>query len=165
VRGERSHSVEDTQGVVVACVVLTFGSLARCAPAAALCESEGLIDAPLARGCCGIQGDQWQRLMDADTRDALEQALRLLESIHSRPVNVAVEAGSSVTEALQQAAGRWACDVVAVSRKRRPWSGGLSRRGVKALRRSLDLEVVELGNNAGKLEWSCLAGSSAALRG
>jgi nucleotide-binding universal stress UspA family protein len=141
--------------------------------AAALCESAGarlsvvlpVVDAPLAGGCCGIQGEHWQRLMHADTRDALERARRLLESIHSRPVNVAVEAGSSVTEALQQAARRWACDVVAVRRKRRPWSGGLSRRRVKALRRSLDLEVIELGNSPGSLVSFRLAGPSGALRG
>jgi nucleotide-binding universal stress UspA family protein len=103
-----------------------------------------VVDGPVADGCCGIQGEHWQRLTDEDARRALAHAVRLLDDRGSPAMNVAVEAGASIAEIAQQAAMRWECDLVAVRRKPRPWSGGLSRRRVKALRRSLDCELIEL---------------------
>lgn len=121
--------------------------------AATLCEEVGqqlsvvlpIVDAPVADGCCGIQGEQWRRLTDEATRDDLERAVRFLESLGCRPVHVGIEAGSTIPDVVERAAVRWSCDAVAISPKRRPWSMvGLSRRRLRELRRSLKCEVVEL---------------------
>jgi hypothetical protein len=49
-------------------------------------------------------------------------------------------------EIARRAAARCACDVIAVTAKRHPWSsGGLSRRQLKWLRHAEPREVIEFG--------------------
>jgi hypothetical protein len=129
--------------------------------AAALSHSAGarlsvvlpVVDAPVPDGCCGIQGQHWQRLMDEDSRVALESAVRRLESLDCRVANAAIEAGDSLADIVQRSVTSWGCDVVAVSLKRRPWStGGLSRRGLQALRHSVTGAIVELPGSVGDVE-------------
>ena len=121
--------------------------------AADLCEASGalisvvlpVVDGPLPKGCCGVQGDHWLRLMNEAMQDGLVGAVAQLAAFGCRPEDAAVEAGPSVTQIVYQAASRRGCDVVAVGRKRRPWSaGGLSRRQLNKLRRGTTLDVVEL---------------------
>jgi len=62
------------------------------------------------------------------------------------PANAAVEVGPSVPEIARRAAARCACDVIAVTARRHPWSsGGLSRRQLKRLRHAEPREVIEFG--------------------
>jgi nucleotide-binding universal stress UspA family protein len=118
----------------------------------ALCSARGarlsvvlpMVDAAVPRGCCGIQGDHWQRIIDQDARNALTRTARRLTSLGARPEHVALEAGPSIPEVVEQAATRWDCTIVAVAGKRRLWSAGLPRRQLKALRRSGGRELVEL---------------------
>jgi hypothetical protein len=130
-------------------------------PAAALSHRAGarlsvvlpVVNAPIPDGCCGIQGRQWQRMVDEDSRAALRSAVRLLESLECRPVNAALELGDSLASIVQGCVTRWGCDVVAVSPKRRAWStGGVSRGGLEELRRSVRCAVVELGRRVGDVE-------------
>jgi hypothetical protein len=129
--------------------------------AAALSRSAGarlsvvlpVVDAPVPDGCCGIQGQQWQRLMDEESRAALEGAVRRLESLDCPVANAAIEVGDSLADVVQRCLTGWGCDVVAVSPKRRPWStGGLSRHGLEALRDNVTGAVVELRGSAGDVE-------------
>jgi hypothetical protein len=109
-----------------------------------------VLDTPVPDGCCGIQGRQWQHLMEEDERAALRSAVRRLESLDSQPAHAAIEVGDSLADIVQRCLTSWGCDVVAVGPKRRPWStGGLSRRGVEALRHGVDCAVVELSAAAG----------------
>ena len=103
-----------------------------------------MIDAAVPGGCCGIQGDHWRLIIDQDARDALRRTARLLTSLGAHPEHVALEAGSSIPQVIEQAAMRWGCTIVAVAGKRLPWSGGLSRRQLKALRRVGGRKLVEL---------------------
>ena len=120
---------------------------------AGLCAESGatlsvvmpIIDATVRDGCCGIQGEQWRRIMDADSREAMRQAVRLLVSLGCPPASATIEVRPSVAEVAQRAAERCACDVVAVGGKRHPWSsGGLSRRQLDKLRQASQSEVVAL---------------------
>ena len=118
----------------------------------ALCATRGarlsvvlpVVDAAVPRGCCGIQGDHWRRIIDQDARSALRRTARLLTSLGAHPEHVALEAGPSLPEVIEQAATRWGCTIVAVAGKRRLWSVGLSRRQLKTLRRVGGRELVEL---------------------
>jgi nucleotide-binding universal stress UspA family protein len=104
-----------------------------------------VIDQPLARGCCGIQGNQWQRLMDEYSDDALRDVVRRLERLGCPPAHTAVAVGPSSADVVQRFATQWRCDVVAVAPKRWPWSTrGLPRRRLDALHRSVALPLVEL---------------------
>jgi nucleotide-binding universal stress UspA family protein len=107
-----------------------------------------VVDATVPDGCCGIQGEQWRRLMDEDAREAMQRAVRLLQGLGCAPVNVALEVGPSVAAIAQQAAARFGCDVVAVSRRRWPWSTGLSRRQAEKVRRAGSSRVVELAHGS-----------------
>jgi hypothetical protein len=119
---------------------------------AALCSARGarlsvvlpMVDAAVPRGCCGIQGDHWRRIIDQDARDALRRTARHLTSLGAHPEHVALEPGPSVPEVVDQAATRWGCTIVAVAGKRRLWSAGLPRRQLRALRRRGGRELVEL---------------------
>jgi hypothetical protein len=83
--------------------------------------------------------------MDEETRDDAERVARLLGSCGRPPANVAIEAGPSIRDVVLRVAERFGCDVVAVSRKRRPWStGGIPRRLLKDLRRAAPGRVLEL---------------------
>jgi nucleotide-binding universal stress UspA family protein len=121
--------------------------------AAELCESSGaelslvlpIVDGAVPDGCCGIQGDHWRRLTDEDTRGAARRAARVLEGLGCPPVNIAVESGPSLADIAARTAARYGCDVIAVGRKRRPWStAGVSRRQVNELRAACPQHVVEL---------------------
>jgi hypothetical protein len=104
-----------------------------------------VVDAAIPDGCCGIQGEQWRRLTDEDSRDAMRHAVDLLESLGCAPANAAIEVGPSVAEIAQRAAARCGCDAIAVSAKRHAWSsGGLSRRQLERLRNAAPREVIEL---------------------
>jgi hypothetical protein len=104
-----------------------------------------VIDAAIPDGCCGIQGEQWRRLTDEDSRDAMRHAVDLLETLGCAPANAAIEVGPSVPEIALRAAGRCGADAIAVSAKRHPWSnGGLSRRQLDRLRDTEAHEVIEL---------------------
>jgi hypothetical protein len=105
-----------------------------------------VIDAAIPDGCCGIQGEQWRRITDEDSRDAMRRAVQLLDSLGCSPANAAVEVGPSVPEIARRAAARCACDVIAVTAKRHRWSSaGLSRRQLKWLRHAEPREVIEFG--------------------
>jgi hypothetical protein len=121
--------------------------------AAELCERCGadlslvlpIIDGAVPDGCCGIQGEHWRQLTDEGTRDAAQRAVQLLARLGAPPVNVAIEAGPSLAAVAGRAAVRYGCDVIAIGRKRAPWSsGGLSRRQLQALRREQSHGVLEL---------------------
>jgi nucleotide-binding universal stress UspA family protein len=121
--------------------------------AAELCEGSGaeltlvlpIVDGAVPGGCCGIQGEHWRRLTDEDTRDAAQRAVQVLEGLGCQPVNVAVEVGPSLADIAARTAARYGCDVIAIGRKRRPWSSaGVSRRQVNELRAACPQEVVEL---------------------
>ena len=137
---------------VLLCYSISTGSDTLLPAVAALCETRGarlsvvlpVIDQALPRGCCGIQGDHWRQLVDADAREALRHASRRLTSLGAQPKHVALEVGPSIPDVVAQAAARWDCTIVVAPAKRRPWSGGLSRRQVKALRRHGGRELVEL---------------------
>jgi hypothetical protein len=104
-----------------------------------------IIDDVVPDGCCGIQADHWRRLVDDDLGDAAQRAVRFLQRSGCPPVNVAVEVGPSLGDIAARTAARHGCDVIAVGRKRRPWSSaGASRRQVNELRAASRLEVVEL---------------------
>jgi sugar phosphate isomerase/epimerase len=104
-----------------------------------------VIDAAIPDGCCGVQGEQWRRLTDEDSRDALRRAVHILESLGCAPADAAIEVGPSVPEIAQRAAARCGCDAIAVSAKRHPWSsGGLSRRQLDRLRTAQPRDVIEL---------------------
>jgi len=104
-----------------------------------------VIDAAIPSGCCGIQGEHWRQITDAATRDAAQHAVELLEALGCPPANVTIEVGDSVPEIAQRTAARYACDVVAVSRKRWPWStGGMSGRQFDKLRRAVSGDVLGL---------------------
>jgi nucleotide-binding universal stress UspA family protein len=106
-----------------------------------------VVDAAVPRGCCGIQADHWRRIVDEDARDALRHATRLLTSLGADPEHIALETGPSIPEVVARAATRWDCTIVAVAGRRRLWSTGLSRRQLKALRRSAGRELIELGSS------------------
>jgi hypothetical protein len=103
-----------------------------------------MVDAAVPRGCCGIQADQWRRIIDQDARNALKRTARHLTSLGAHPEHVALEAGPSIQDVVEHTATRWDCTIVAVAGKRRLWSAGLSRRQLRALRRSGGRELVEL---------------------
>jgi nucleotide-binding universal stress UspA family protein len=108
-----------------------------------------VVDAAVPSGCCGIDGEQWRRLMDEEDQAAGQRAVRLLESFGCSPNDVAIEVGRSVPDIAREAAERRACDLVAVSRKRWPWSaGGLSRRQLRQLRRGGANAVLELSDRS-----------------
>jgi hypothetical protein len=86
-----------------------------------------VVDAAIPDGCCGIQGEQWRRLTDEDSRDAMRHAVDLLESLGCAPANAAIEVGPSVPEIAHRAAARCGCAAIAVSIKRYPWSSGACR--------------------------------------
>jgi hypothetical protein len=121
--------------------------------AAELCASAGaelslvlpIVDEAVPDGCCGIQGSHWRRLIDEDIRDAAHRAARLLEGVGCSPANVAVEVGPSLADIAARTADRFGCDVLAIGRKRRPWSiTGASRRQINELRAACSLHIVEL---------------------
>jgi nucleotide-binding universal stress UspA family protein len=121
--------------------------------AAELCARSGadlslvvpVVDGAMPDGCCGIDGEHWRRLTDEGTRDAAQRAVRLLEALGCPSRNVAIEAGPSLAEIAARAAERYGCDVIAIARKRAPWSsGGLSRRQLDKLRRGQSRSVLEL---------------------
>lgn len=102
-------------------------------------------DAAMPSGCCGIQGEQWRRLIDEDVHEAAQRAVAVLEGMGCRPTEVAIEVGPSVAETVQQAATARGCDLIAVGAKRHPWSsGGLSKRKLKKLRRAGPNDVLAL---------------------
>lgn len=102
-------------------------------------------DSTVPAACCGIGSEQWKRLTDMDSREALEGAVALLEGMDCVPVHAGIEVGPSVQAILSEAAERWDCDVVLLARKRRPWSvAGLSRRRLEDLRAGVGSEVVVL---------------------
>jgi nucleotide-binding universal stress UspA family protein len=104
-----------------------------------------IVDGAIPDGCCGIQAEHWQRLVEEDARGAAQRAVQCLEEFGCPPVNVALELGPSLAEIARRAAARYGCDVIAVGRKRPPWSSaGMSRRHVNALRAACPQEVVEL---------------------
>lgn len=103
-----------------------------------------VVDVRAADGCCGIQGDQWRRLMDEADREAGLRALDVLDRMGCRPQHVAVEVGPSLPQIAQRAAERAGCDTIAVGRRRWPWSSGLSRRRLAKLRAGTMLPVLEL---------------------
>jgi nucleotide-binding universal stress UspA family protein len=104
-----------------------------------------IVDAAIPDGCCGIQGEQWRRLTDEDSRDALRRAVHLLDSLGCPPVDAAIEVGPSVPEIARSAAARCECDVIAVGARRHAWSGGgLSRRQLERLRDAQPREVLVL---------------------
>jgi hypothetical protein len=104
-----------------------------------------VIDAAIPDGCCGIQGEQWRRITDEDSRDDMRRAVQLLESLGCAPADAAIEVGPTVPEIAQRAAARCGCDAIAVSAKRHPWSsGGLSRRQLNRLRNAQPREVIVL---------------------
>ena len=112
-----------------------------------------LLDGPAAGGCCGIQGPQWERLMEDHARDALEEVKAGLRRLGCHVVAASVETTSSFAEAVNRGVARWDCDVVVVPARRQPWSrDGLSRRQLRELRRTAQREVVELrrGIHAGQ---------------
>ena len=122
--------------------------------AAALCRETGarlsvvvpIVDATAPRGCCGIQGEHWRTLLDEQTAEDLRRVARQLEQLCCRPDDVAIEVGASMPEIVTGTLQRLGCDLVLVSRRRRPWSGwGLSRRQLNALGAAgLPLEAVSL---------------------
>jgi nucleotide-binding universal stress UspA family protein len=131
--------------------------------AAELCASAGaelslvllIVDEAVPDGCCGIQGAHWRRLIDEDTRDAAQRAAQLLEGAGCSPANVAVEVGPSLADIAARTADRFGCDVIAIGRKRRPWSNaGASRRQINQLRAACSPHIVELvpGRRYGALQ-------------
>jgi len=121
--------------------------------AAELCQASGaglslvlpVVDGAVPDGCCGIQGEHWRRLIDEDTHDTAQRAARILEAVGCSPANVAVEVGPSLADIAARTADRYGCDVMAIGRKRRPWSSaGASRRQVNELRAASPLDVLEL---------------------
>jgi nucleotide-binding universal stress UspA family protein len=116
-----------------------------CASGAKVSVVLPVADAAMPRGCCGIQGEQWRRLIDEDVHEAAQRAVHVLEGMGCRPTEVAIEVGPSVAEAVQQAATARGCDLIAVGAKRHPWSsGGLSKRKLKKLRRAGPNDVLVL---------------------
>jgi hypothetical protein len=103
-----------------------------------------MVDAAVPSGCCGIQADHWRRIIDQDARIALQRTARHLTSLGTHPEHVALEVGPSIHDVVEHTATRWDCTIVAVAGKRRLWSAGLSRRQLRALRRSGGRELVEL---------------------
>jgi hypothetical protein len=103
-----------------------------------------VVDVAAADGCCGIQGEHWQRLMDDADRDAKLHAIERLEQLGCRQPHVDIELGRSVPEIAQRAAQRIGCDAIAVARRRWPWSSGLSQRQLTRLRAATTLDVLEL---------------------
>ena len=141
-------------GHVLLCYASPYGGDRLLSKVAALCEEREarlsvllpVIDEAPPRACCGIQGEQWGRLVDEDARDALRQAARRLTDLGVDPERLVLEAGPSIPEVVERAAAQWGCTIVAAARKRRPWSGGLSRRQLTALRRDVGRELVELSD-------------------
>ena len=138
---------------VLLCYLRPAGSEALLRQVADLCTERGaslsvvlpVIDAAIPDGCCGIQGEQWRRITDEDSRDAMRHAVDLLETLGCAPTNAAIEVGPSVPEIALRAAGRCGADAIAVSAKRHPWSnGGLSRRQLDRLRTAQPRDVIEL---------------------
>lgn len=118
-----------------------------------LCEHSGaqlsvalpVVDGAIPSGCCGIQGEQWRSMMDEDTRESAQRAMRRLQSLGCTPASVDIEVGSSIADIAQRAGARCSCDVIAVPPKRRPWSSdGLSRRQIEKIRRAGPIELLEL---------------------
>jgi hypothetical protein len=105
-----------------------------------------VVDEAVARGCCGIQGDVWRRLVDDDARHALRKAAQTLRRLDCGPEEAALQTGASVEAIITQAAAEWNCDVVAAQIKRRPWSVGLSPRQADGIGMAQRLRVVALGN-------------------
>jgi hypothetical protein len=104
-----------------------------------------VVDAAIPDGCCGIQAEQWRRLTDEDSRDAMRRAVNFLESLGCAPADAAIEVGPSVPEIALRAASRCGADSIAVGAKRHPWStGGLTRRQLERLRNTQAHEVIEL---------------------
>jgi hypothetical protein len=102
-------------------------------------------DAAIPDGCCGIQGEQWRRITDEDSRDDMRRAVDLLEGLGCAPAHATIDVGPSVPEIARRAAARCGCDAIAVSAKRHPWStGGLSRRQLGRLREAQPREAIEL---------------------
>jgi nucleotide-binding universal stress UspA family protein len=109
-----------------------------------------VVETRTAEGCCGIGSSQWERLMDEHSADALRSVVARLESLGRSPAHAEVVAGRSLPEILEQCVAAWDCDAAALSAKRRPWSTrGISRRRMRALRRRLRCECVELGRRRG----------------
>ena len=115
------------------------------AQTADLCRASGaklsvivpVIDAVAAGGCCGIQGDHWQRLLDEQTAEAVRDAVAQLARLRCRPETVEIVVGRSIAEVVEVSSSRLGCDRVVVNRRHRPLSGsGLSRRQVASLRRA-----------------------------
>ena len=93
-----------------------------------------------ARTCCGIQPAAWDRMLDEDTQAAARRASDALGR------DVWVETGRSLESVLGRVAGERGCDVVALPRKRRPWStGGWSRRVARRITRRTGLPTIALG--------------------
>ena len=120
--------------------------------AAELCTASGarlsvllpVVDTAVPDGCCGVQGEHWRRMMDEETKAAAARAEQRLTTFGCPPANVTIDVGPSMTEIALAAAARLGCDAIGVGRKRRPWSGGLSRRRLEALRRAAPGTVIEL---------------------
>jgi hypothetical protein len=138
---------------VLLCYLRPARSDAMLREVAGLCAQRGaslsivmpVLDAAIPDGCCGIQGEQWRRLTDEDSRDAMRHAVDLLERLGCAPANAAIEVGPSVPEIAQRAAARCGCDAIAISAKQHPWSsGGLSRRQLNRLHNAQPREVIEL---------------------
>ena len=109
--------------------------------AAELCRTPGarlsvivpVVDAAAPRGCCGIQGEHWRTLLDEQTAEGVARAAGQLEHLGCR-ADIEIEVGVSVRDIVLAATERLGCDLVVVSRRRRPWSGwGLSRRQMNTL--------------------------------
>jgi nucleotide-binding universal stress UspA family protein len=103
-----------------------------------------VVEVAVPDGCCGVQGEHWRRLMDDETRAAARHAERVLTALGCPPANVIVDGGRAISAIALEAAERLGADAIAVGCKRRPWSGGLSRRQLVRLRRAARGRIVEL---------------------
>lgn len=105
----------------------------------------GVVDSPLSGGCCGIQAQQWQRLLDDGSRAELHRVVVGLRSRGCEPVNADVQVGNALADIVERSLESWDCDLVVVARRHRPWSSaGLTERRLRRLRRSVRCDVVEL---------------------
>jgi|tagenome__1003787_1003787.scaffolds.fasta_scaffold20915322_3 nucleotide-binding universal stress UspA family protein len=110
-----------------------------------------VLDVAAADGCCGIQGDHWQRIMGEADHEARLRALDLLDQLGCPPQQIDVEVGHSLPEIAQRAAERGGCDAIAVGRRRWPWSSGLTRRQLTKLRAQATVDVLELPPRATRI--------------
>lgn len=130
---------------VLLCLVEASDNDPAVARAAQLCRNSGaklsvviaVVDAAAPRGCCGVQGDRWRKLLDDETAERVRHAALELDHLCCRPEAVEIEVGPSVGDIVVAATDRLGCDRVVVSRRPRLWSGwGLSGRQLASLRRT-----------------------------